>query len=98
MEEKQPFCKWASDEANRFYEILADAENNFVETLQKNSCKKHPTVNYLIPLLLNLKKTGIMFSTKEKIQIGGQGGRVTSKNLAIWNQKHSDDPFLNLIF
>ena len=68
MEEKQPFCKWASDEANRFYEILADAENNFVETL-----KKHPTVNYLIQLLLNLKKTWIMFSTKEKIQIGGQG-------------------------
>ena len=44
MEEKQPFCKWASDEANRFYEILADAENNFVETL-----KKHPAENYLIP-------------------------------------------------
>ena len=44
MEEKQSFCKWASDEANRFYEILADAENNFVETL-----KKHPAVNYLIP-------------------------------------------------
>ena len=93
MEEKQPFCNWASDEANRFYEILADAENNFVETL-----KKHPTVNYLIQLLLNLKKTWIMFSTKEKIQIGGQGRRVCSKNLAIWNQKHSDDPFLNLIF
>ena len=44
MEEKQPFCNWASDEANRFYEILADAENNFVETL-----KKHPAENYLIP-------------------------------------------------
>ena len=93
MEEKQSFCKWASDEANRFYEILADAENNFVETL-----KKHPTVNYLIQLLLNLKKTWIMFSTKEKIQIGGQGRRVSSQNLAIWNQKHSDDPFLHLIF
>ena len=93
MEEKQPFCKWASDEANRFYEILADAENNFVETL-----KKHPTVNYLIQLLLNLKKTWIMFSTKEKIQIGGQGRRVSSQNLAIWNQKHSDDSFLHLIF
>ena len=37
MEEKQPFCNWASDEANRFYEILADAENNFVETLKKAS-------------------------------------------------------------
>ena len=93
MEEKQPFCKWASDEANRFYEILADAENNFVETL-----KKHPAENYLIPQLMNLKKTWIMFSTKEKIQIGGQGRRACSKNLAIWNQKHSDDPFLNLIF
>ena len=93
MEEKQPFCNWASDEANRFYEILADAENNFVETL-----KKHPTVNYFIKLLLNLKKTWIMFSTKEKIQIGGQGRRACSKNLAIWNQKHSDDPFLNLMF
>ena len=93
MEEKQPFCKWASDEANRFYEILADAENNFVETL-----KKHPAENYLIPQLLNLKKTWIMFSTKEKIQIGGQGRRVSSQNLAIWNQKHSDDSFLHLIF
>ena len=98
MKKKRSFCKWTSDEANHFCEILADAENNFVETLQKSALKKHPTVRYLIQLLGNLKKTWKMFSTKEKIQICGQGRSVSLKNLAIWNQKHSDNLFLNLTF
>ena len=53
MEKKRRSRKLTSDEVNLFCEILADPENNFVETLQKSPLKKHPTVRYLTPLLLN---------------------------------------------
>ena len=65
MEKMRPFGKWSSDKTNLFCEILAYPEN-FMETLEKSAFKKHPTVECLIPLLLNLKKAWKMFSTKEK--------------------------------
>ena len=67
MEKKQPSRKWTSDETNLFCEILADPENNSMETLEKSALKKHYAAKYLIPLLLNLKKAWKMFRTKEKI-------------------------------
>ena len=66
MEKMQPFCKWSSDKTNLFCEILAYPEKNFMETLEKSAFKKHPTVECLIPLLLNLKKAWKRFSTREK--------------------------------
>ena len=41
MEKKQPSRKRASDETNLFCEILADPENNSMETLEKSALKKH---------------------------------------------------------
>ena len=56
MEKKRPSRWWTPDKTNLFCQILADPENNFTETLEKGALKKHPTVKYLISLLLDSKK------------------------------------------
>ena len=56
MEKKRPSRRWTPDKTNLFCQILADPENNFMETLEKGALKKHPTVKYLISLLLDSKK------------------------------------------
>ena len=66
MEKERPFHTWASDETNLFYDILVDPMNNFMDNLSREELKKHSVVNYLIPLLQNLKKVWKMFSSKKK--------------------------------
>ena len=101
MEKDRSSRKWTSDETNLFCEILADPENNFMETLEKTALKKHPTVKYLITLLLNLKKAcqhkgkNSKNLIAESIQVSGQSRSGSLKILVIWNQKYNDNPFLN---
>ena len=54
-------------ETNLFCEILAEPANNFMEPLWRWSLKKHSTVKYLIPLLLNLKKVLKKKGSEKKI-------------------------------
>ena len=59
------------DETILFCEILADPVNNFMETLERGALKKHSAANYLIPLLLSLKKVWKiwkMLSSKKKFK------------------------------
>ena len=105
--ERSPF-KWTSDETNIFYEILAHPVNTFIETLERWTLKKHSGVKNLIPLLLHLKKVWNVFSSKKKIKsfkakrketkLVCLSRSISSKNLVIWHQKYSDDPFLSLTF
>ena len=67
MDKERPSHKWTSDETNLFCVILADPVNNFMETLERGATKKPSPVNYLISLLLNLKKFWKMISSKKKI-------------------------------
>ena len=53
MDKERPPQKWTSDETNFFCKILADPENNLMETLERGALKRHSAVKHLIPLSLN---------------------------------------------
>ena len=46
--------------------ILADPVNSFMEALARGALKKPSPVNYLIPLMPNLKKVWKIISSKKK--------------------------------
>ena len=106
MEKERPSHKQTSDETNFFCEVLADPVDNFMDTLERGALKKHSAVNYLIPLLLNLKKGWKMVSSKKKTkkrkkqrnQSGSQSRNISLKNLVIFSQEYNDNPFLKLTF
>ena len=75
---------------------------NFMETLQRGALKLDSAVNYLIPLLLYLKK--ISTSKKKNLKTLKQKRKkpncwlkskrfLEKRNLLIWNQKYNDNPF-----
>ena len=65
MEKEWPSLKCTSDEKNIFCGILADPENNFMETLEKSALKKYPAVKYLISLLLNVRLRKCLAQSKK---------------------------------
>ena len=82
MEKKRLSHKWTSDETILFCGILTDPVNNFMETVQTGALKRHSTMNYLIPLLLNLKKARKMLSSKEKISKNFKAKKEETKLVA----------------
>ena len=66
MEKERPSHKQTSDETNLFCVILADSVNSFMETLERRALKKPSPVNYLIPLMPNLKNVWGIISSKKK--------------------------------
>ena len=68
MEKERPSHKQTSDETNLFCVILADPVNSFMEALARGALKKPSPVNYLIPLMPNLKKVWKIISSKKKNQ------------------------------
>ena len=86
MENERTSHKWTSHETNLFCEILADLENNFIETLQRGALKRYSAVKYLIPLLLNLKR---IFSSKKKNQKNFRAKKKETKLLVKVQVNHT---------
>ena len=103
MVKEQSSRKRNFDETNLFCKILADPENNSMETLEKSALKTFSSEvsDFIIAEFKEgLEKCSALRqkfkkpeSKKEREQIGGQSRGVSLKNLV--NQKYNDNPFLN---